>query len=302
MDEYTQRFRLVANQLFRLYDDDGIYIAYQPIYGFGKGHCHAGIINKYIVTYRTVTELAHLKFTSLLDVGAGEGYKASLIKRLFNVKVKCSDISEEACRRAEEIFGLEAIPADVQNLPFRNDEFDIVLCSDTLQEVHDLQKAIAELLRVGARAVVISVPHNLPVHDWYVHSFELNSFDFLKPEGYKVISKKMFSSLSGIPALYIERAVQRPLAITGARHQNISGNICNNVLRIPSKGFGKHSTTLITQLDSMACKLAIGFHAILFIILKDNSAYMTRGSQNVSARQILDFAVPYHYAKRNDLH
>lgn len=292
MDEYTQRFRLAANQVFRLYDDDGIYIAYQPIYGFGKGHCYASsIISKYIVTYRTVTELAHLKFDSLLDVGAGEGYKASLIKRLFNVKVKCSDISEEACRRAEEIFGLEAIPADIQNLPFRNNEFDIVLCSDTLQEVHDLQKAIAELLRVSARAVVISVPHNLPVHDWYVNSLELNSFDFLKPEGYKVISKKMFSRLFGIPALCIERALQqRALAITDERNRSISG------------GIYKRSAASIIQLDSIACKLAVGFHAILFIILKDNSAYTIRRSQNVSARQVLDFAVPYHYVKRNDLH
>ena len=37
--------------------------------------------------------------------------------------------------RANEIFKLKATPVDIHNLPFKDNEFDVVICSETLEHV-----------------------------------------------------------------------------------------------------------------------------------------------------------------------
>jgi ubiquinone/menaquinone biosynthesis C-methylase UbiE len=103
--------------------------------------------------------LSHMKFDSLLDVGGAEGYTAYIARQIFGVKVRTSDLCEEACMRAREIFHIDSDPADIHELPYEDNKFDVVLCSATLEHVTDYQKAISELLRVAGRAVVITLPH-----------------------------------------------------------------------------------------------------------------------------------------------
>lgn len=71
MDQYTQRTKLWLDERFRKCDEQGIYFAHQPIYGFRKGHCDPGHIYQYISTYQVMKALAHIEFDSLLDVGGG---------------------------------------------------------------------------------------------------------------------------------------------------------------------------------------------------------------------------------------
>ena len=48
---------------------------------------------------------------------------------------------------------------DVQNLSFPDKSFDIVLCQQVLEHVHDPVKAISELKRVAGKQLIISVPY-----------------------------------------------------------------------------------------------------------------------------------------------
>lgn len=306
MDKYTQKTKIWVNKRFRKCDEQGIYYAHQPIYGFQKNHSEPRLLGKYIRTFQIMKAFSHLRFDSLLDVGAAEGYKVYLAKKLFNVKVKGCELSEEACQRAKEIFNIESIAADIHNLPFKDNEFDVVLCSETLEHVTDIAKAVEELLRVARKAIVITVPHdskktveqNIKQGAFsHIHSFDLKSFNFLKRAGYNVFSRKMVS-----PLLY-----KIPLALIAAKtkkhcknmkYPKICVDIYNVCVLILRKLFGKRTMIFLIQLDKWLCRFTFFYEGELFIILKNRQYYTKKESINVSADQIVGFAVPYHYLKK----
>lgn len=306
-DKYTQRTKIWLDERFKKCDEHGIYYAHQPIYGFRKGHSEPGLIDRYIRIYHIMRALSHLRFDSLLDVGSAEGYKAYIAKKLFNVKGKCCDLSEEACKRAEEIFYIESTPADIHDLPFKNNEFDVVLCSETLEHVADLHKAVDELLRVAGKAVVITVPHepkevidkNIKeeIPHGHIHSFDLESFNFLKSEGCHILSRRIISPLLEIPSVLIE-AMPREYH-KNMKYPKIFIDIYNTCVPILRKLFGKTTAAFLIRLDDFVLKFTSSYNAILFIILKDNSANRKEQILNISAYRIINFAVPYHYLKKN---
>ena len=192
MDTYTEETRAWLDRRFEETSPDGVYLAHQPIYGFDAGHCEPSLLPRYVRTLEIMRALAQLRFGSCLDAGAAEGYKAELARRLFGADVVATDLSENACRRAREIFGLTARSGDLHDLPFEDGEFDVALCSETLEHVSDFRSALSELLRVARTAVVITVPHES--HDRveenrssgephaHINSFGLDSLDFLERE------------------------------------------------------------------------------------------------------------------------
>lgn len=251
--------------------------------------------------------LSHLRFDSLLDVGSAEGYNAHIAGELFDVKVKCCDLSEEACKRVEEIFHIETIPADVHDLPFDNDQFDVVLCSETLEHVTDLSKAVDEVMRVARKAVVITVPHepgeatdkNIEegIPHGHIHRFDLESFGFLRSAGCQILSRKMFTPLLEIPFVLAE-AIPREYR-KDMKYPKIFVDIGSACVPILRRLFGKRTVAFLMRLDGFVCKFTSRYDGILFIILKDTSASTDEQILNVSAHQIIEFAVPYHYLNKN---
>ncbi len=248
MDEYTQKTKIWLDERFKKCDKNGIYYAHQPIYGMKKGYSESGLINRYIITWQIMKALAHLKFDSLIDIGGAEGYKAWVAERLFKVIVKNSDLSQEACKRCEEIFHIESIPIDIHKLPFENNEFDVALCSETLEHVADLPQAVNELLRVSRKAIVITVPHEPEetvdkikkegIPHGHIHHFDLESFNFLQAEGCQVIAKKMISPRLKKFSLY---------------------------------HLGKKAASLQIRAHEFVCQFTPSYNAILFVILKEGA-------------------------------
>ena len=279
MDNYTKKTEIWLDHRFNMRDKKGIYHAHEPIYGFRKGHSEPDTVGKYINAYQIMKALSHLEFNSLLDVGAAEGYKAFLARTLFGAKVNCSDLSKIACKRASEIFHIDSVPADIRRLPFRDAEFDVVLCSETLEHVPDYQSAFYELLRVARKAVVITVPHE-PKHkvDKYVkekvihghiNRFDSNSFDFLRTKGYVIYSKKTLNPFYKIPRLILaatpfeswEMGLSETLT-------NIYVSAVPLLKKIP---LGKQVVVFLMQLDNVTCRFS--FEDILFVILKKDKNY-----------------------------
>lgn len=59
------------------------------------------------------------------------------------------------------------VVASVYELPFKDEEFDIVLCCSVLEHLEDPRKAIAEMMRVlkPKGRIIVSVPFLFPLHD-----------------------------------------------------------------------------------------------------------------------------------------
>lgn len=299
MDKYTVETKDWLEDRFRKCDEDGIYLAHEPIYGYRKGHNDTDPAFGYICTYRIMRALSRLNFHSLLDVGGAEGYKAYIAMNLFGAEVVNSDLSEEACRRAEEIYNIQSVPANIHELPYKDDEFDVVLCSETLEHVADLQRAVTELLRVAKKALVITVPkESQEVIDKnikeesphaHIHSFNLDSFNYLKSQGYNVSREKMSSSLLG--DLFIKRRKYYENSV----YPEILIDMYNRCVPVLQKIFGKRTEATLIRLDEFFCGVT-PYNAILFMVQKDGNVENTL-AEKIKPIQIMNFDVPLHKLK-----
>lgn len=106
---------------------------------------------------QTLLEMCHLDATSrVLDVGCGGGNTACLIAELYGSRVLGIDISEVMVAKAKERarrMGLddrvEFRVADVFELPFEENSFDVVIVESVLTPLPgDKSKALGEMVRV----------------------------------------------------------------------------------------------------------------------------------------------------------
>lgn len=308
MDEYTQKTKSWLEERFKQCDEHGIYISHQPIYGFRRGYNTASVFCEYFRTYQIMKTLSNLEFGSLLDVGGAEGYKGYVARELFSVQVRNSDISEEVCKRAEEIFGIDSDAADIHNLPYKDDEFDVVICSEVLEHVTDVRKALRELLRVASGAVVITVPHepkkviettvrrNIP--HGHIHNFVKESFDFLKTKGYHVFSRRLINPLLMIPCVLIQAMPAEDTVGT----PNIFVKFYNLLLPLLRKLFPDKLASLLIacliRFDEFICSILPLYHSILILILKNRRMLRKRRVKKISAYSIMNIKVPYYVLRK----
>jgi SAM-dependent methyltransferase len=95
--------------------------------------------------------------SSILDIGCGDGRVTNRLTTRY-VRVVGLDNSIEALRylRASAILG------NIEHLPFPDKTFDLVLCSEVLEHLpfSVYSKALAEIERVAAKYIIITVPNN----------------------------------------------------------------------------------------------------------------------------------------------
>ncbi|MBK8130738.1 MAG: class I SAM-dependent methyltransferase [bacterium] len=195
---------------------DGEYRAHSPIFG-PKGNSERGIVARYIRAENVLKACRDLgigKGQSLIDVGASDGHFVSLAREHLGCQVTATDISAEACKRVEEMFGIRAVPCDAMALPFSDQEFDVVVCMETLEHIEQIHTAIGELLRIGKR-VVITVPNesvrkttrtHIGIHPHkHIWNFKAQSFDFLKTMGYQVRVVRHTSTVGLVGYMVLEK-------------------------------------------------------------------------------------------------
>ncbi len=114
--------------------------------------------------------------SKILDVGCGSGRHTCAASRLENVvaigvDLRFEDVAEAKKRLVyEEELGQNGggswaiLVADINCLPFADNFFDLVICSEVLEHIQDHDIAISEIVRVLApgKDLVVSVPRRLP--------------------------------------------------------------------------------------------------------------------------------------------
>ena len=104
---------------------------------------------------------AHSSF--VLDLGSGLGYNLDTLHRYFS-NIVTADISHNALSQSRTVHAemkLTYLIADAQKLPFKANIFDIVVITEVLEHVPNMQKAIDECHRVLKRDgyIYISTPN-----------------------------------------------------------------------------------------------------------------------------------------------
>lgn len=98
----------------------------------------------------------------VLDAGCGDGMLSLMLARKGAV-VTGTDISEPNIVAAKKFASEEGLDidfrvADIENLPFQDSEFDIVVSSHVLEHIPDFDKGLKEIMRVTKKTAVVAIP------------------------------------------------------------------------------------------------------------------------------------------------
>ena len=112
----------------------------------------------------------------ILDIGCGSGRHTCEAFRIEGVTAIGADVSfddmveargklnfhEKVGEHGGGVWALSA--ADVNNLPFKNNSFDLVICAEVLEHIPDHETAVFEIMRVlkPGSNFVVSVPRYMP--------------------------------------------------------------------------------------------------------------------------------------------
>jgi 2-polyprenyl-3-methyl-5-hydroxy-6-metoxy-1,4-benzoquinol methylase len=295
VDEYTARTRDWLNERFRR-PRGAEYVPHQPVFGFEAAR-RAGLLWDYVRIFRIISAASRLRFETLLDVGAAEGLVATLARELLGASVEATDLSEEACERARECFGLRSTPADVHQLPFSSESFDVVVCSETLEHVTDVERAVGELLRVAKVAVVITVPHESPavvdanrrnaVPHGHIHSFDAQSFAKWAPRGGLRVEPLGCTALRPIPLALEGRALHEARArALGDRVTRLYERARPTLRELPAQ----RVVDLVVASDELACRVTGRCEGTLAVLMKTPGAYRSRPTARIESRDITGFS------------
>lgn len=131
----------------------------------------------------TCTEaiLSHIGGGTVLEAGCGRGYLARRVVEVAERVVACDIVVKESLRESKAI---QYDEANLESLPYADDEFNTVVCTHTLEHVQRIHPALAELRRVARNRLIIVVPRERP----YRYSFNLHLHFFPYPWSWEAVA------------------------------------------------------------------------------------------------------------------
>jgi ubiquinone/menaquinone biosynthesis C-methylase UbiE len=99
----------------------------------------------------------------MLEAGAGDGYLLHYLrKHNLNFHYNATDISETRTKRIKDNAPFcNIVKGDICSLPYKDNTFDLTICSQTLEHIPNHQEAVSEIFRVtnAEGYVLITVPN-----------------------------------------------------------------------------------------------------------------------------------------------
>jgi ubiquinone/menaquinone biosynthesis C-methylase UbiE len=98
---------------------------------------------------------------SILDVGCGEGFTLNRLKEAgISKKLEGIEYLQAAIDLGKKTYpDIKIIKGTIYELPYEDNAFDLVLCTEVLEHLDKPQDALKELVRVSKKYLVISVPN-----------------------------------------------------------------------------------------------------------------------------------------------
>lgn len=95
---------------------------------------------------------------TMLEVGAGNGFFSHTFQSAFDLT--CLDFSKNMLDM-HPLPWSQKVVGDAEDLPFQDDEFDVVFCGNLLHHLTDPAIAVGEMKRVARRNVVLLEPNSV---------------------------------------------------------------------------------------------------------------------------------------------
>lgn len=128
-----------------------------------RKHTHKNPIEKLLLRFfyhKLLQELRNIHPVRILDAGAGEGFTIDrLQKEQIGKEIEGVEFMQEAIDLGKQHHpNAHIIQGDIHKLPYPDNSFDTVICTEVLEHVVEPEKALQELVRVSSKYVVLTVP------------------------------------------------------------------------------------------------------------------------------------------------
>jgi SAM-dependent methyltransferase len=137
------------------------------------------VLAEHLARYRLAAQLAPGR--RVLDAACGEGYGLALMAAAGPKTATGVDVDAATVEHVRQRHGVDARQADVRELPFEDDAFDLVVSFETIEHVPEPERALDELARVLAPGglLLISTPNAsqyLVENEFHVREFGHDEF------------------------------------------------------------------------------------------------------------------------------
>ena len=127
-----------------------------------------------------IDEVKKEQFHSLLDVGCGTGNTITLLNDQFpNKKYTGMDLSENMIKVAKKknISNALFMTGDAENMPFKDNEFDVIVCKESFHHYPNVEKFFKECYRIlkkRGRLIIMDVEPPVEIIRWIYNHFLLH--------------------------------------------------------------------------------------------------------------------------------
>ncbi len=129
-----------------------------------KKHTSNNCLQRWLInnfTNTLIEIIKNLSIENILDVGCGEGFTLAMLqKNNFGKNLEGIDCSDVAIKIGKDLFPeITMKTGDVYNLPYEDNSFDLVICTEVLEHLEDPKRALQEIMRVSKKYCLFSVPN-----------------------------------------------------------------------------------------------------------------------------------------------
>lgn len=184
----------------------------------------------------------HINFPNdakILDVGCGTGAEMAFLQQYG--EIYGVDTSEEMINVCKNRKLSNSIVVSANNLPFKNEMFDLVTCLDTLEHIEAEKRTIEEIYRVCKNNghLVLTVPagqylfgpYDISAGHYKRYSKRYTT-KLLTENGFKIIKASYFNFFLYLPIAFI-RILNKYIPINAGSEKalKVPSNAINNILK-----------------------------------------------------------------------